>query len=105
MAMFERAWLPAPAIHETCISKLAGGQRFGPRGAVPNGFPKTINADMVWSGATLQYKPEAWRIHLADDHIQELEEAAAEFEGKMTESQAGWLLRCDLRKLSSRTTN
>ena len=37
---------------------------------------------MVWSGTILQYQPEAWRINLTDDHISELGEAAARFEGK-----------------------
>ena len=92
MTLFDRAWLPAPAFHQTCISTLAGSLTSGERRSVPNGFPKTINADMVWSGAALQHKSEVWRICLTKEHIRELEEAAAGFEGIMIESHVGWVV-------------
>ena len=40
-----------------------------------------IDGDMVWTGETLQQRPELYRIDLTEDHIRELEKAAEMIQG------------------------
>lgn len=77
MAIFDRTWLP----------NLNTEHKFGwiptsQRGSAPVGFPQSIDSEMVWTGSKFQGQPCLYRIELSERHIEELEDAAAEAEGK-----------------------
>jgi hypothetical protein len=86
MAMFDRAWLPDLAreqIFDWKLDwKLANGSAICQRESAPAHFPQSIDAEMVWTGAEFQEKPDVYRVELQKQHVGELEDAAAEFEGK-----------------------
>ena len=79
--MFDRAWLPTLAIDQTCGRKLGNGPAVNEQAPVPIGFPKSIDAEMVWTGAKFQARPDLYRVELNEQHVKELENAAAEVEG------------------------
>lgn len=90
MAMLDRAWLPDLA-REQMIGwkldwkldqKLANGAAIWQRESAPANFPQSIDAEMVWTGAEFQGTPDLYRIELQEQHVGELENAAAEVEGK-----------------------
>jgi hypothetical protein len=90
MAVFDRAWLPDLA-REQMIDwkldwkldqKLANDPAIWQRESAPANFPQSIDAEMVWTGAEFQGTPDMYRIELQKQHVGELEDAAAEVEGK-----------------------
>jgi hypothetical protein len=90
MAVFDRAWLPDLA-REQMIDwkldwkldqKLANDPAIWQRESAPANFPQSIDAEMVWTGAEFQGTPDRYRIELQEQHVRELEDAAAEVEGK-----------------------
>lgn len=80
--MLDRAWLPNLAIGHNFDWKFANGPARSQASSVPVGFPQLIDAEMVWTGAKFQNQPELYRIELNEGHVKELEQAAAEVEGK-----------------------
>ena len=81
MAMLDRAWLPTLAVEHNFDWKCANGAARSAAGCAPVGFPKLIDAEMVWRGAKFQNQPELYQVELKEQHIKELEHAAAEVEG------------------------
>jgi len=80
--MFDRAWLPNLAVEPTFDWKLANSSAMRQSISVPVGFPESIAAEMVWEGAKFQGQPELYRFELSKEHVEEVEDAAAEVEGK-----------------------
>ena len=83
MAMFDRAWLPHLAAERTFDWRLVSGPAVSRLSSVPGGFPESIDAEMVWTGANFKGQPGLYRFELNDKHIEELEAAAAEVEGSL----------------------
>jgi hypothetical protein len=81
MAMFDRAWLPNLAVDRIFDRELANGLAEGQRSSVPAGFPESIDAEMVWTGAKFEGQPDLYRLQLNEKHIEELEIAVREVEG------------------------
>lgn len=79
--MLDRAWLPNLAVEHKLDWKFDDASAKSQRGSAPFGFPQSIDAEMVWTGAKFQAHPDLYRIELNDEHIKELEEAATEIEG------------------------
>ena len=90
MAMFDRAWLPDLAraqINDWRLDwklewKLANGPAICQRESAAANFPQSIDAEMVWTGAKFQGRPDMYRVELQEQHVRELEDAAAEVEGQ-----------------------
>jgi hypothetical protein len=86
MAMFDRAWLPDLAraqVNDWKLDwKLANGLAICQRESPTADFPQSIDAEMVWAGAKFQGRPDMYRVELREQHVGELEDAAAEVEGK-----------------------
>ena len=83
MAMFDRAWLPRLATEKTFDWRLANGPAVNRLSSVPDSFPESIDAEMVWTGAKFRGQPGLYRFDLNKNHIMELEAAAAEVEGSL----------------------
>jgi hypothetical protein len=81
MAMFDRAWLPHLAVEHAFDGKLASDPAISQLGYAPVGYPQSIDAEMVWTGAKFQAQPGLYQIELNERHIKELEDAATEVEG------------------------
>jgi hypothetical protein len=82
MAMLDRAWMPDLARGQMIDWKLDWKPAICQRESAPANFPQSIDAEMVWTGAEFQGTPETYRIELQEQHVGELEDAAAEVEGK-----------------------
>lgn len=82
MALLDRAW--APALTPDCLAhwEYKGRSQYLNLDLPPDGFPKSIKADMVWSSDTFQNGPGLFYTILSESHIQELEQAAADFQGE-----------------------
>jgi hypothetical protein len=89
MAMFDRAWLPDLAraqVNDWKLDwkldwRLANGPAIWQREFPTADFPQLIDAEMVWTGAKFQGRPDMYRVELRGQHVGELEDAAAEVEG------------------------
>jgi hypothetical protein len=85
MAMLDRAWLPTLAVEHSFGWKFANGPARSQAGSAPVRFPKLIDAEMVWTGAKFQNQPEMYQVELKEQHVKELEHAAAKVEGKQVD--------------------
>jgi hypothetical protein len=86
MAMYDRAWLPNLA----AVHNFDWIPAISQRNSAPTGFPKSIDSEMVWTGAKFQGQPCSYRVELNARHIEELEYAAAEVEGKLEDLRVAY---------------
>lgn len=93
--MLDRAWLPNLAVEHAFDGKVANRPAISQRRSAPAGYPHLIDAEMVWTGAKFQRQPALYRFELNERHIEELEDAATEVEGKLGNSRATCFMDSD----------